>query len=141
MQPGAIYRHDAFYRSIESGELEAKYLVLLARLPSGDLVSRLLTSRPHGRPETPSCFHGRPYASFFLGVLGGPLSAKSWVDLRYLDDFDEFEFRRRLGTKRITPVTSLRKETVLELLDCAAGAEDTTRQQERAIRNALAESR
>lgn len=141
MQPGEIYRHEAFYRSLQSGALEPKYLVLLATLPSGDLVSRLLTSRPHGRPETPRCFHGRPYASFYLGVVGGSLSAKSWVDLRYLDDFDELEFRRRLGTKRITPMTSLPKEIVFELLDCVAGAEDTTRLQEGAIRNALAELR
>jgi hypothetical protein len=141
VQPGELYRHEAFYRSSETGALEAKYLVVLASAPSGDLVARLLTSRPHARPEKPACFHGRPYSSFYLGVLGGPLSAKSWVDLRYLDDFDELEFRRRLNTKRIARVTALPKGTLTELLDCAAGAEDTTRLQERAIRNALAELR
>jgi hypothetical protein len=141
MQPGEIYRHDAFYRTAETGQLEPKYLVLLATLPSGDLVARLLTSRPHGRPEQPPCFHGRPYSSFFLGVIGGALSSKSWADLRYLDDFDEFEFQRRLKSKRIVPITSLAKEVLPALLDCAAGAEDTTRLQERAIRDALAKLR
>lgn len=102
MQPGELYRHETFYRSSETGQLEAKYLVLLAALSSGDLAARLLTSRPHARPQNPACFHGRPYSSFYLGVLGVPLSAKSWVDLRYLDDFDEIEFRRRLSTKRLT---------------------------------------
>jgi hypothetical protein len=81
------------------------------------------------------------YASFFLGVIGGALSSKSWVDLRYLDDFDEFEFRRRLKSKRIVAATSLAKEMLVPLLDCAAGAEDTTRAQERAIRDALAKLR
>lgn len=141
MQPGEIYRHDAFYRSAETGQLEPKYLVLLATLPSGDLVARLLTSRPHGRPEQPPCFHGRPYSSFFLGVIGGALPSKSWADLRYLDDFDEFEFQRRLKSKRITPTTSLPNDVLTQLLDCAAAAEDTTRLQERAIRDALAELR
>lgn len=141
MKPGELYRHEAFYRSSETGELEAKYLVLLATLPAGDLVARLLTSRPHARPENPACFHGNPYSSFYLGVLGGPLSAKSWVDLRYLDDFDGLEFQRRLKSKRIVPVTSLSKSILLDLLDCVAGAEDTTRLQERAIRDALAQLR
>jgi hypothetical protein len=141
MQPGEVYRHDIFYRNAETGQLEPKYLVLLATLPSGDLVARLLTSRPHGRPEQPPCFHGRPYSSFFLGVIGGPLSSKSWVDLRYLDDFDEFEFQRRLKSKRITSTTSLAKEMLAPLLDCAAAAEDTTRLQERAIRDELAKLR
>lgn len=141
MQPGEIYRHDAFYRSAENGRPEPKYLVLLAMLPSGDLVARLLTSRPHGRPEQPPCFHGRPYSSFFLGVIGGTLSSKSWADLRYLDDFDEFEFQRRLKSKRITLTTSLAKNTLIQLLNCVAAAEDTTRLQERAIRDTLAKSR
>jgi len=141
MQPGEIYRHDAFYRDPETGTPEPKYVVLLATLPSSDLVARLLTSRPHGRPEQPPCFHGRPYASYFLGVLGGPLSAKSWLDLRYQDDFDEVEFQRRLRSTRIVLITSLAKEVLIPLLECAAAAEDTTRMQERAIRDALAKLR
>jgi hypothetical protein len=141
VQPGELYRHEAFYRNAETGRLEPKYLAVLATLPSGDLVARLLTSRPHGRPEKPSCYHGRPYASFYLGVIGGALSAKSWVDLRYLDDFDEFEFRRRLKNNRIVPITALAKEVLPDLLDCTASAEDTTRLQEQAIRDALAKLR
>jgi len=141
VQPGEVYRHENFYRNDETGEFEPKYLALLGTLPSGDLVARLLTSRAHGRPETPPCYHGHPYASFYLGVVGGPLSAKSWVDLRYLDNFDEFEFKRRLKSTRIVFITSLTKEVLSDLLDCAAAAEDTTRQQERAMRDALAKLR
>jgi len=141
VQFGDIYRHEAFYRSAETGRLEPKYLVLLAALASGDWVARLLTSRPHGRPEQPPCFHGRPYSSFYLGVIGGLLSAKSWVDLRYLEDFDEFEFRRRLKSNRIVPIISLSRDALVQVLDCAAAAEDTTRLQERAIRDALAKVR
>jgi hypothetical protein len=74
-------------------------------------------------------------------VIGGPLSAKSWVDLRYLDDFDEFEFQRRLKSTRISFVTSLAQEVLSSLLDCAAAAEDTTRLQEQVIRDTLAKLR
>jgi len=134
---GAIYRHEAFYRNAESGRLEPKYLVLLAALPSEDLVARLPTSRSHGRPEDPPCFHGRPYPSFYIGLLGGSLRAKSRVDLRYLDDFDGIEFKRRVNGGRIVPVTLMRRDVLVELLDCVAAAEDTTRLQEQAIRDEL----
>jgi len=134
---GAIYRHEAFYRNAESGRLEPKYLVLLAALPSEDLVARLPTSRSHGRPEDPPCFHGRPYPSFYIGLLGGSLRAKSWVDLRYLDDFEGIEFKRRVNGGRIVPVTRMRRDVLVELLDCVAAAEDTTRLQEQAIRDEL----
>lgn len=137
MASGAIYRHEAFYRSAESGRLEPKFLVLLAVLPSKDLVARLLTSRFHGRPENPPCFHGRPYPSFYIDILGGPLRARFRVDLRYLDDFDVIEFKRRVNGGRIVPVTLLRREVLVELLDCVAAAEDTTRLQEQAIRDEL----
>jgi hypothetical protein len=134
---GAIYRHEAFYRNAESGRLEPKYLVLLAALPSEDLVARLPTSRSHGRPEDPPCFHGRPYPSFYIGLLGGSLRAKSWVDLRYLDDFEGIGFKRRVNGGRIVPVTLMRRDVLVELLDCVAAAEDTTRLQEQAIRDEL----
>jgi hypothetical protein len=51
-------------------------------------VVRVLTSRPHGRPVEPPCYHGDPYPGFYLGILGGPLQRGSWVDLRALDDVD-----------------------------------------------------
>lgn len=138
MQPGEVYRHEAFYLNDETGELEAKYVLLLATLADGDLVARLLTSRPHGRPEHPACFHGYPYSSFYLGVLGNPLSAKSWLDLRYLEDFDGVEFRRRLQTKRLRLIMPITKTMFVDALGCAAGADDTSRSQERAIRDQLA---
>jgi hypothetical protein len=141
LRSGEVYRHEAFYLNVETGELEAKYFLLFATPPSGDAVARLLTSRQHGRPENPPCFHGHPYSSFYLGVLGGPLSAKSWVDLRYLDDFDGVELQRRLKTKRISLVMRVPIETLTDVLACAAGADDTTRFQERAIRDELSRLR
>jgi hypothetical protein len=59
------------------------------------------------------------------------------VDLRYLEDFDGIEFKRRLSGGRVAPVTLLRNEVFVRLLDCVAAAEDTTRLQEQAIRDGL----
>jgi hypothetical protein len=141
LQPGEVYRHEAFYLNDQTGELETKYFLVLATLPEGDVVARLLTSRQHGRPENPTCFHGHPYSSFYLGVLGGSLSVKSWLDLRYLEDFDGLEFQRRLRTKRISPVMTISKAMFIDALNCASGADDTSRSQERAIRDQLSRLR
>jgi hypothetical protein len=138
MDVGDIYRHEAFYPDPGTGELLPKYLVILARLPGGDLVARLLTSRAHGRPERPPCFHGNPYPGYYLGVLGGSLGAKSWVDLRPFRDLDGIDFRRELRAATLAPVQAVPAPDLRPLLECAAAAADTTRQQERAIRDELA---
>ena len=137
MQPGEIYRDAEFYVA-DSGELAAKYLLILA-FPAGDnIVARLLTSRAHGRPETPLCYHGSPYGGYFLGVPGDPLTQKTWVDLRYLDDLDPDKFRKRTTHSIIAHVLTLPPATLCAIIDCVAGADDTTRQQERHLRDTLA---
>lgn len=141
MNPQEIYRHDTFYRDAESGEFQRKYLVVLARIPGDDLVVRLLTSKQHGRPENPRCYHGYPYPGFHLGIIGEPLTAKSWVDLRYLDDFDPSTAPKMIAKGTLAPVAIIAKDVFVELLDCVARAEDTSKLQERAIRDQLARMR
>lgn len=141
MNPGEIYRHDAFYRNAASGALERKYFVILARTPGNDLVARLLTSRPHARPEAPKCFHGHPYPGFFLGVLGEPLIAKSWVDMRYLGDLDPSDADRLMTRGVLGRVITLDDDVLAELIECVANADDTTRLQEVSMRDQLARLR
>lgn len=136
MRPGDIFRDSEFYIA-PSGEIKAKYLLVLAAQEASDLVIRLLTSRAHGRPEIPPCFHGMPYAGYFLGVPGGALSMKTWVDLRYQDDLDTDDFHKRQRKGLITHALSLRVDVLRPVLECVAGADDTTRQQERLLRNTL----
>lgn len=138
MQPGQIYRHEDFYFSAETGHYEPKYFIALASTPGGDVVARLLTSRAHGRPENPPCFHGNPYPGFFLDVLGPPLGTKSWVDLRGFEDLDIGDARRRQERQRISLVATLSNATLVALLECVANADDTTKLQEQSIRNQLA---
>jgi len=132
--PGQIYRHNRFYRD-SVGQWQTKYLVVLTGTPDGDVVFRLLTSRAHGRPEQPPCYHGNPYPSFYLGYLGGALTAKSWLDLRRYDDYDGISFAANLTARDLSLVATLPQEILCQALDCAANADDTTRQQERLIRD------
>lgn len=128
--PGQIYRHDCFYRD-SAGQWQVKYLLVLTGMPDGDVVFRLLTSKAYGRPESPPCYHDNPYPGFYLGYLGGELTAKSWLDLRRQSDYDGVQFSK----KHLPCVTTLSKEILCRALDCAANADDTTRQQERLIRD------
>ena len=137
MLPGEIYRHEAFYFSA-SGRPEAKYLLVLAVPRGQDMVARLLTSEPHGRPEIPPCYHGLPYGGFFLGVPGQPLTQKTWVDLRYLDDFDPDDFRKREAKAVLSCVCALPPNVLRTVIECVAGADDTTKRQERCLRDTLA---
>lgn len=141
MKPGEIHRHEAFYRSPETGAMEPKYLLALARTPGDDIVARLLTSRAHARPENPRCFHGFPYPGFYLGVLGSGLNQKSWVDLRYLDDLDSADVLRLHKKGVLVSVMALDAELFWGALDCAAAAPDTTVLQERCMRDQLAKTR
>lgn len=138
MRPGEIYRHERFYTDPQTGELLKKYAVILALTRGGDVVFRLLTSRAHGRPETPPCFHGMPYPGYYLGVLGGTLGTKSWLDLRGQGDYDGECFRLGVRQDRIHLVMSLPKDLFRAVLDCAARADDTTDAQGRAMLDVLA---
>lgn len=132
--PGHLDRRIRFYRDA-AGQWQTKYLLVLAGTQDGDVVFRLLTSRAHGRPERPPCYHGDPYAGFYLGYLGGELSAKSWLDLRPQDDYDGLSFAADLTANALTQVATLATDILCQALDCAAKADDTTRQQECLMRD------
>lgn len=133
--PGQIYRHNCFYRDPSDDQWRPKYLLVLTGTPDGDVIFRLLTSRAHGRPERPPCYQGNPYPGFYLGYLGDGLTAKSWLDLRRQDDYDGRSFKAALTARDLSLVVTLPREILCQALDCAASADDTTRQQERLIRD------
>jgi hypothetical protein len=70
--PGQIFRHTRYYH--DDAGWHTKYLLVLAA-DADNVVYRLLTSRAHARPENPPCYHGDPYPGFYLGLIGGSLSA------------------------------------------------------------------
>ncbi|MGA9827461.1 MAG: hypothetical protein WBQ57_03855 [Rhodanobacteraceae bacterium] len=136
MLPGEIYRDARFYVAV-TGEPKAKYLLVLATPKNDDIVARLLTSLPRGRPETPPCYHGAPYGGYFLGIPGAPLTQETWVDLRYLDDLDPDDFRKRETKGILSRVARLPVDLLREILRCVAEDDDTTRQEDRHLRDAI----
>lgn len=132
--PGSVYLHNRFYRD-SAGNWRTKYLLILTTTPDGDLIFRLLTSRQYGRPKAPPCYHDDPYPGFYLGRLGGPLTSDSWLDLRAQDDYDRVEFNRSLEAGDLALVMELDADDLCRALECTASADDTTRQQERCMRN------
>jgi hypothetical protein len=131
---GQIYCQADFYRD-NNGQPMAKYLLVLAASLGGDVIFRLLTSRAHGRPSKPACYHGLPYASFYLGILGGELGKESWLDLRATPDYEGGIFAKNLQTGALRYVTVLDAASLPPILECTAAADDTTRQQEQALRH------
>jgi hypothetical protein len=138
VSPGEIHYERSFYVDPDTGEYRGKYILILAKLPGGDFVARLLTSRQHGRPKNPPCYHGDPYPGFYLGVIGGQLGADSWLDLRALEDFDGRDLARHSESGSLNRVAELDPVLFRQAADCVARANDTTRLQERAIRDTLA---
>lgn len=134
VSPGQIYRHPRFYRNPD-GDWKPKFLLILAWTPCGDIVFRLLTSRIHGRPEISLCSHGYPYPSFFLGYLGGNLSAKTWVDLRGARDYDSDAFAADIARNDLAYEAFLPVGIFCSVLNCVSNAEDTTAQQARRVRD------
>ena len=132
--PGQIYRHSRFYRN-SAGLWQTKYLLVLAGTPGDDVIFRLLTSRAHGRPESPHCYHGDPYPGFYLGVLGEPLTTKSWLDLRGQDDYEGSVFAIDCTRGILQSVGLLPLAVLCQAMNCTANADDTTTQQERLLRD------
>ncbi len=141
LAPGTVLLHSRFYLDTDTGEYRPKFLALLAPMRGGDWVVRLLTSRHAAvRPEQPPCHHGDPYPGFYLGILDAAngLDKKSWLDLRRLDDADAVDMARSLEAGILTEVTTLPVDLLKPVLACAAGADDTTRAQEQAMRDQMA---
>lgn len=136
MKVGEVWSHDAYY--LDGDEFKRKYLLILAVGTCGDYVYRLLTSRQNDRPTDPACFHGLPYPSFSLGVLGQGLNKHSWLDLRELEDMDSYEFAKLFREGVLTRIGSLKAAQLCEALLCAANADDTTTRQRNAILNSRA---
>lgn len=138
---GEVWKHLDFYTDGETGELLPKYLLILAIRPDGDIVHRLLTSRPYNRVEDPACSHDEDRPGYFLGVLqpAGELGKKTWLDLRELsEDYDKREFDKCIKNTILTCVHSIPVDILCLALGCAAYAPDTTRKQKDYIMNARA---
>ena len=135
---GEIYYNPRHYVDQQTGQFKPKYFLLLALTSGRDLIVRVLTSRQHGRPENPVCSHADPYPAYFLGVPGDPLGQKTGLDLRAHPDIEETALKKKIGAGAITRIAELNRLILIQAMECAAAAPDTTLQQERHIRDTIA---
>lgn len=119
VEPGQIYRHPLHYQDSDD-RWKSKCLLVLAPAPGGDVIYRLLTSRAHGRPKSPPCYHGDPYPGYFLGILGAPLVKDSWLDLSHANDYDGYAFAEDLSGGALQHITDLPPESLCEAMECVA---------------------
>lgn len=137
MGVGEIITNPRHYVDQITGELRTKHFLILANSRAGDLIIRLLTSRQHGRQKAPACSHIDPYPSFYMGHIGGALTSQSWLDLRFHPDLDGAYVAAQLARGQMRAVATIAGSQLIEAMECAAGAPDTTRAQEQAIRDSL----
>lgn len=130
--PGQIWRDDCYYLDRSSGECMPKYILILATDRSGDLVTAAFTSKSHGLPEDPACFHGPPRAGYFVGAPGSVLARPTWVDFSSLQDVDALDFDRWRSQGRVGLIPrALASALLCGVLRCLLGHQDTTRRQAR----------
>jgi hypothetical protein len=113
---GEIWR-DSVYPV--SGGTKPKFL-LVAAVDRYDLLYCTATSRAHGRPENPACFHGDPYAGFFLGNPPFvPFTKLTWLDLQYgVTDADVTRFRAAVASGQTTLVGKTAPPLLCDALRC-----------------------
>lgn len=134
-QPGDVYHFPDYV--FPDGETRDKLVVLLALTRADDWVLARTTSRQHGRPADPPCYHGYPYSGFYLHRADGVLRLPSWVPLDRFDPADAQEFGRYVAENRVTRKGRLQIPLFIALLECCAQVEDLQRMQEEAIRDVL----
>jgi hypothetical protein len=131
---GEVWRWADFYNDRQTGEPLTKYVAVLAFTQGGDIVARLLTSQESLRSRA-GCSHDPIRPGYYLGVLdpNGRLHEQSWVDLRELEDVDPRDWDGLVRAGKLAHELNLTPAVLCEVLQCAIGAPDTTRQQQVAM--------
>ena len=131
--PGQIWRDDCYYFDGVTGECKRKFVLVLAvDSSSGDLVTAVFTSKPHGLVQEPACSLGPPRAGYYIGVQGDALSLDSWVEFSSIDtlDVEDLAIHLRSGRKRLLTQT-LPPTVFCAVLRCVLRSPDITRRQSR----------
>lgn len=136
---GQVWLYHNYYPEPDNNQnFLPKFIVILGIHADGDVVCRVLTSKSTGRNEAPSCFHGNPYPGFYIGIPEpkGHLCKPTWLDLREHDDYDQGVFLDLVNRGELTFHINLDDNSLPQILDCAANADDTTKRQANCIKNA-----
>ena len=124
---GDIWTDVCWYKREEDGRCMQKHFAILA-LGGDDVTIRLLTSKSAGRSKAPRCYHGPPYASFYLGVIepgSVDLGKESWLDLRYANDIDDRDFVKLFSSGDVFRLGAIPDPLLCDALLCVATAPAT----------------
>lgn len=135
---GQVYYHTKYCK--KDGRDHPKYMLIMA-LDHHEILYRVLTTSSTGRVETPACCHDDPYPSFYVGVIGPPLTKRSWIDLQQTMDADRQDFENAVSASTINFVLDIDTKLLLDIIDCTANAQDTSRRQSSRLADQAAELR
>lgn len=133
--PGQVWQDNCYYFDSATGECMRKYVLVLAvETKSGDCVTAVFTSKPHGLKENPPCSLGPPRAGYFVGVPGGALSMPTWVDFSSVATLDSSDLviHERSGRKKLLGLV-LPQQVFCAVLRCVLQSEDIARREARWI--------
>ena len=117
---GEIWLDTAF--PVSTG-VKPKYL-LLAAVEKYEIVFCTTTSQWHGRSTDPACFHGDPYASFFLGTPPPkpPFWKPTWLDLQhFVESADPPDFKAKIDAGQLQFQGKLVPPLLCEAIKCMRG--------------------
>jgi len=99
-----------------------KYL-LLAAIEKYDIVYCTTTSNANSRSTAPACFHGDPYASFFLGnPQPAPFWKPTWLDLQqFVASADPPDFQAKVQAGQLVLKGQLTPPLLCEAIKCMRG--------------------
>lgn len=120
------------------GGTKGKYFTILGKAPSDDYIVARTTSNGQRKSWQYGCHNDEPDPNFCIPIGQAIFPLDTWFCLDYLMNLDAYELKDKLKTGFIEQRGTLPHNIIKDLLNCAASAEDTTRQQETVMRDILA---
>lgn len=134
---GAIFFDPNF--QFPDGGNKGKLFTILGLAPSDDYIVARTTSNGQRKSWNYGCHNDEPDPSFCIPIGRGVFPLDTWICLDYLMNLDVYELGAKVKSGSIQQKGNLPVEILRELLACTASADDTTIQQERVIRDTLAQ--
>lgn len=136
IKTGEIWAHNCFYRDADN-ECKRKYILILYSHES-KIIFRVLTSQQNVRNHNLGCHHDEN-PSFYIDTLDGVLDKSTWVVLTKSNHntvYDEYDFQSFVGSNHVYKYKDqINKELLEQIIECCIGADDTTKGEERCLRD------
>jgi hypothetical protein len=135
MRSGDIFLHKQF--AFRDGGVADKFFVVLGE-SSGILVAAKTTSKGHRYRNEHGCQAGSYFAAFMLTRGCCVLAHDTWVCLSEFYEFTLNNLTSKLVSGTVYAHGSLNEELTLDVQFCAAGCDDISQNQEKAVRDSIA---